>query len=190
VWLRRAEQLAALDDRLPAVLQGNAQPENVGQCLGFAALCQEHRQQYVAAARFFQTAFGERPALAGDLRAGHRYNAACAAALGGCGQGKDAAGLDANERARLRKLALDWLHADLRAWRKLLEKGPEKARPAVAQQMQHWLADPDFAGVRGAAALAKLPAAERPAWQQLWEEVEALKRRGASGPAAPRPAGP
>jgi hypothetical protein len=56
--------------------------------------------------------------------------------------------------------------------------------------MQHWLADPDFAGVRGAAALGKLPEAERPRWQRLWEDVEMLKRRAASGPAAPQPASP
>jgi hypothetical protein len=38
--------------------------------------------------------------------------------------------------------------------------------------------------VRGAAALGKLPAAERPGWQQLWEEVVALNHR-AAGPAGP-----
>ena len=38
--------------------------------------------------------------------------------------------------------------------------------------------------MRGAAALGKLPAAERPAWQKLWEEVEFLRRR-AAGPARP-----
>jgi tetratricopeptide (TPR) repeat protein len=191
--LREAEQMAELAERLPAVLEGKARPKDAGERVGFARLCQEHRKRYAAAARFFEEAFAGQPALAADLRAGHRYNAACAAALAGCGQGQDAAGLDDKERARLRKQALDWLHADLVAWRGLLEKGPDKARPAVAQQMQHWLADADFAGVRGAAALAKLPAAERPAWQKLWEEVESLRRR-AAGPAGlsadPQPHGP
>jgi hypothetical protein len=37
--------------------------------------------------------------------------------------------------------------------------------------------EPAFAGVRGADALGKLPEAERPAWQKLWEEVESLRRR-------------
>ena len=125
-----------------------------------------------------------REVVAEDLARGHRYNAACAAALAGCGQGQDAAGLDEKERARLRKQALDWLHADLGARRRLLEKGPEKARPAAAKTMQHRLGDADFAGVRGEAGLGKLPEAERPQWQKLWEEVEALKRR-AAGPATP-----
>jgi hypothetical protein len=33
------------------------------------------------------------------------------------GQGEDADQLDANARARLRQQALDWLRADLAAWR-------------------------------------------------------------------------
>jgi hypothetical protein len=44
------------------------------------------------------------------------------------------------------------------------------------QQVQHWLQDPDFAGVRGPEALGRLPEAERRDWQRLWEEVEALHR--------------
>jgi hypothetical protein len=45
--------------------------------------------------------------------------------------------------------------------------------------MGNWQRDPDFAGVRDAAALARLPEAERQKWQQFWQEVEALKRRAA-----------
>ena len=46
-----------------------------------------------------------------------------------------------------------------------------KAGPVVRQQMQHWQQDADFVGVRGPDALAKLPEAERQAWQTLWTEV-------------------
>jgi hypothetical protein len=56
--------------------------------------------------------------------------------------------------------------------------------------MQHWLDDSDLAGVRGADALARLPEAERPEWQKLWEEVEAMRRRAAERPASPRSTGP
>ena len=108
---------------------------------------------------------------------GNRYNAACAAALAGCGQGKDADQSDDKERARLRRQALDWLRADLTAWRNLLEKDKAKWDTVVLQQMQHWLGDTDFNGVRGTAALAKLPQAERGDWQRLWEEVAALRQR-------------
>jgi serine/threonine-protein kinase len=183
-WLRRAEQLAELADRLPAVLEGWTQPKDAAERVAFAQLCQQYRKRYAAAARFFEGAFAERPALAEDLSSHRRYDAACAAALAGCGQGEDVADLNDKQRARLRQQALDWLHADLGAWRKLLEKEPDKARPVVAEKLQHWLGDADFSGVRGEAALAKLPAAERAPWQKLWEEVESLRRR-AGGPARP-----
>jgi hypothetical protein len=68
------------------------------------------------------------------------------------------------------------------AWQKLLEKEPDKARAAVAQQLTHWLEDPDFAGVRGPEALGRLAEAERRDWQKLWDDVEALRQRAAPHP--------
>jgi hypothetical protein len=50
--------------------------------------------------------------------------------------------------------------------------------------MQRWQDDADFAGVRGVEALGRLPAAERPDWQKLWQAVEELRQRAAA------PAGP
>jgi hypothetical protein len=41
----------------------------------------------------------------------------------------------------------------------------------IVAQLRHWLAATGFAGVRGPAALARLPEAERPAWQKLWDDV-------------------
>ncbi len=125
----------------------------------------------VAAVKFFTQAFAAHPKLADDLRFCNRYNAACSAAVAGCGQGEDAAKLDEKERARLRRQALDWLLADLAAWDQLLQKQPEEARPRVQFWLRHWQQDPDFAGVRGD-AISRLPEAERQPWQQLWADVE------------------
>jgi hypothetical protein len=55
---------------------------------------QEHKQLYAAAARFYAEALEAEPRLARDPSNGHHYNAACAATLAGCGQGKDAEPLD------------------------------------------------------------------------------------------------
>jgi hypothetical protein len=147
--------------------------EDLGKALlDFAQLCQlPSRQQYAGAARCFAEAFAEDPTLAGDLGASHRSNAARAAALAGCGQGQDAAGLDEKERARLRHLALAWLRADLEARGRLLEKEGDHAGPGTAGILQHWLIDPGFAGVRGPKTLAELPEAERQPWQQLWADA-------------------
>jgi hypothetical protein len=152
------------------------------RCL-LAQMCQmPDKKRYAASLCFYREAFAEMPKLADDLKAQHRYNAACAAALAGCGQGKDADKVDSKERARLRQQALDWLRADLKAYRQVLEKLAGKADPVIAQRIQHWLQDEDFAGVRGAEALGKLPEAERKEWQKLWQEVEALRQRAAEGP--------
>ncbi|HZV08052.1 MAG TPA: hypothetical protein VE999_23415, partial [Gemmataceae bacterium] len=146
-------------------------------------LCQSpHKKLYAASARWYAEAFAAQPGLADNPASGHRYNAACAAALAGCGQGEDAMDLDENHCAHLRRQALDWLRADLKAWRSLLAKDQAKAQPVVAKQMQHWQVDPDFAGVRGMEALDKLPQAERMEWQQLWQEVETLRHRAAAPP--------
>ena len=122
--------------------------------------------------------------------AGWRSNVACAAALAGCGQGADADKLDTQEPARLRQQALDWLRADLKAYRQVLEKSQGKAGPAIAERMQHWLQDNDFAGVRGADVLARLPKGERQEWEKLWQESEALRQRAAQRPTAASSARP
>jgi tetratricopeptide (TPR) repeat protein len=173
--LRDAERWAKLDARLPAILKGHEHPKDAGERLALAELCQMPcKKCYLAALRFFEQAFAAEPRLTGDQPSFARYNAACAAALAGCGQGKDATGLGAEGRGRLRQQALEWLQADLEAWGRLLQKEPNRARMPIAQRMQHWLADTDFAGVRGPEALAKLSAAERQAWRQLWADVADL----------------
>jgi hypothetical protein len=100
----------------------------------------------------------------------------------GCSHGEDAAQFTDAKRAALRQQALAWLRADLDAWRGRLDKEPEKACPAVAEKMQHWLRDPDFNGVRGPEALAKLPEAERLGWQKLWADVAETLGRAADKP--------
>jgi tetratricopeptide (TPR) repeat protein len=172
-WVREAEQLVALDAKLPDVLNGEVLPADAAEWLGLAKLCQHHKKLYAASARFYRGAFDGESKLIGA----NRYDAACVAALAGCGMGKDADNLDEKERSRLRRQALDWLRADLEANRLALEKGEKDAGPTVAGSMRHWLADADFAGVRGADALAKLPDAERQQWQRLWNDVGDMLKR-------------
>jgi serine/threonine protein kinase/tetratricopeptide (TPR) repeat protein len=178
--MRRCEELIALDVKLRAVLGGEKKPEGPDEMVGLAWLCQQpYKQLYAAAARFYGAAFTLEPRLAEDLRSQHRYNAACAAALAGCGQGKDAKKLNDPERAGLRKRALDWLQADLAQYAKEMEHGPAQVRPAVSNRLEHWQRDRELMGVRGPKALGKLPHAERQVWKQLWADVEALRKRAA-----------
>ncbi len=183
--LRETELMARAADRLPAVLEGKDRPRDAAECLVFTQLCQlPYLKRYAAAARFFDDAFTKKPDLAEDLRGRHRYSAASLAARAGCGQGGDAARFDENERARLRRRALDWLRADLNAWGRLLDNTPDNASAKVSVgndvilAMERWLADPDLAGVRGPEALARLPEAERQPWRELWDHAAATQRRG------------
>jgi Flp pilus assembly protein TadD len=185
-WVRDCERLVELEAELPRLLKGDAHPANVGERLALAGICcLPGKSFYAAAVRFNADAFAEQPQLADDLQAGLRYNAACLAALAGCGQGQDAGGLPEKDSVHLRTQALKWLRADLDAWRGLLEKDPDKAAPVVAQRMRHWLDEPDFNGVRDPNALAKLTEAERQGWQQLWADVQRQLDRGADKPPQP-----
>jgi serine/threonine protein kinase/Tfp pilus assembly protein PilF len=170
-WVRECERLVELDEKVFDFIDGRRTPGSPSERIELARLC-SLKQFNAAAFRFYETAFIAEPQLADKPRAGHRYNAACAGALAGCGQGKDVDKLDARQRDRLRQKALDWLRADLDAWGRLLNKEPDKARPAVVQQMRHWQADADFGGVRGPQALSQLPEAERKLWHKFWEDVD------------------
>jgi serine/threonine-protein kinase len=167
-WLEQAERLAALDRKLPAVLQGKRTPASAAERLQFADLCRL-KKRYSGAARLYAAAFAADPRLAGDLLAGHRYNAACCAALTAFSQGGDTTTLDARQRARWRKQALDWLRAELAAWAKVTD------RALVQRTLEHWQKGPDLGGLRDREALAKLPAGERKEWRRLWADVEALR---------------
>jgi serine/threonine-protein kinase len=171
-WVRRCERMAEVDAKLPAILSGQKQPADTAERLLLASMCQQpYKQLHAAAARYYTEAFAAKPQLADDMKAEYRFSAACAAALAGCGRGKDVDKLDGNELARLRQQALDWLRADLKAYRQALDKSANKAGPDIAQRLKDWLQNNDLAGVRGPEALAKLPEAERQAWSELWTEV-------------------
>jgi hypothetical protein len=143
-----------------------------------------HQQQYAAAARWYAEAFVAHPDLLPGPPTGHRYYAARAAVLAGCGKGRDAAGLDARSGARFRRQALAWLRDELEAERRLLATEPGETRWFMLVGLQRWLWDPDFAGVRGPNALARLSEPERQAWRRLWADVADTLAR-AEGTAAP-----
>jgi serine/threonine protein kinase/tetratricopeptide (TPR) repeat protein len=182
--VKHCERLALLEKKLPDFIAGKATP-SPEERLELAKLCQLKRLT-LAATRFWEKVLADKPQLANDLETSHRYDAACNAALAGSGQGKDAAKLNENERADLRRLALDWLRADLAAWQKELAKNSKEARAAVRAKMIHWQGDKDFAGVR-AEALAKLPEEERKAWQKLWDDVAATLDRAQVKPTPDKP---
>jgi len=74
--------------------------------------------------------------------------------------------LTGEAKAALRGQALEWLKADLAAWRKHSEASRR------TQALRSWRADKALAGVRDEEGLAKLPEVERAAWRELWAEAQ------------------
>jgi serine/threonine protein kinase/tetratricopeptide (TPR) repeat protein len=183
IALRRLEQLArllALEAKLPDVLARRIPPADSGERLGLIEVCNLQRRT-VAGARLYADAFAADAKLADDLKASHRYNAACFAALAAAGQGTDADKLDGQERMRLRLQALAWLRSDLDLWSKRWESSQPAERQAMRQTLQHWVRDTDLAGVRDAHALQKLSVEAQAVCRTLWADVaELLKKAGDS----------
>jgi tetratricopeptide (TPR) repeat protein len=158
VQIRDVERFVALEAQLPQILRGELQLHDALDRSRVGYLCQ-HRSLNSTAVRFY----APNPA--------DRYNAACAAALAGCGQGTDADQTDDKSRARLRLQARDWLRIELADSRRLVEKEPKEQGWKVRMKMQRWQQDANLAGVRDPAWLAKLPVAERVEWEKLWADV-------------------
>jgi tetratricopeptide (TPR) repeat protein/tRNA A-37 threonylcarbamoyl transferase component Bud32 len=175
--LQQCERFRKLDAKLPNILNRKAQPAGAAERVALADLCQQYKKRFAAAARFYSDAFKTNANLATDLRFRHRYNAACAAALAGAGQGEDAGKLTIEERARWRKQARDWLRSELGLWKKQLERNIPQVRAFVGRFLHDWQRDPDLAGVRDEEELVWLVAEERRACRQLWVEVEELLKR-------------
>jgi serine/threonine-protein kinase len=173
-WVETCERLVKLDGRLPAILADKDQPADASEALQLGRLCR-YKGQFAVSARFYAGAFRMKPALAQGPGKSNRYDAACVAALAGWGKGGDAAGLGDKGRARLRGEALDWLRAELAMWEKELSGGAE-ARAAVRRELADWQANPDLAGLRDPAELARLPESEPEACRRLWADVERLLR--------------
>jgi len=117
---------------------------------------------------------------ASDREPGRRY--ATAGELAAAGQRTDEPPLDDAAKAKLRSQGLDWLKAELTAWRKLLDSGPPETRPAIVQTLRSWDQDSDLASIRDAQALAKLPAEEQRAFTQLWADVAELLKKAEEKP--------
>jgi tetratricopeptide (TPR) repeat protein len=175
-WVRQAERMVELEIRLPAVIRGADKPKDAAERLEFAYFAY-NTKQFSLSARLFGESLGTDPKLAEDMKAGNRYNAACAAALAAAGKGNEKPPLDEPEKTRWRKQALEWLKADLAHWSKQAETGRPEAKARVRQKLQHWKADADLAGIRDEIALKARSVDEQKACQALWAEVDQLLQR-------------
>ena len=109
----------------------------------------------------------------------HAYNAACAAALAGRGEGVEDSPPSDEAKAKLRGQALYWLQSELETWKKHLENATAEQRKIAVHKLQNWQSDPDLSGVRGE-AINKLPEAERANWKSLWQSAAGILEQAKS----------
>src|SRR5262249_52409164 len=116
-----------------------------------------------------QTAFAADKAFGANPALGYRYQAA-AFVIGMAATAADKLGLP--DKAAFRQQALEWLQADLAAWREVVQVGGKNADQA-RQAMAQWPTNPALTSVRDVLDLAT-PPAQALSWQKLWSDVDAL----------------
>jgi serine/threonine-protein kinase len=136
---------------------------------GLASLLSD-RGDYTGAQSVLKQAAQANPAWLADPRTIIRYNSARCAARTATGRAKDSP--PTADRPALRRKALDWLAADLAAWKESLAADPSSAAE-MKNVLARWLVDPDLAALRPGLAEVEIPAGERAAWNALWADVRA-----------------
>jgi tetratricopeptide (TPR) repeat protein len=165
--------LEPLTGKTEAILVAAEPPTDVAMQRSLAEWLYDRRQT-AASVRLYEAAFARQPAFTDDVSTGHRYCAACAAALAGCGTGTDAGRLNDQQKAALRRKSLEWLKADWAVWDQRVRSNPAAIRSQAVQAMRSWQESKDLASVRTPEALSRLPQAESSDWRALWTQVRNL----------------
>jgi tetratricopeptide (TPR) repeat protein len=171
--------------RLDGFASGRTVPASPAEAIEYAEIAYKPpSRRYVLAVKLYRWAFTANPALADDLRAGHRYNAACLAVRAAVGLDEDMTEFGVDEWAFLTGVAMKWLREDL-GCTALVAKDP-KLRREMRNRLLHWKVDEDMAPVREPSRRAAMPRADREAWQNIWAEVDAVLNEVANDAASPK----
>ncbi len=154
-------------------LERNEKPRDAYEMRSFARICYHHKK-YLAAVRYHQQAFAEKPSLATNFWEANRYDAACAAVLLSAGDG-DGKSLGTKERDNWRAQALKWLKAEMSSYEDKWSNGTQQERHTIQERVAHFLRDPDLASVRDSKFLSRLSKGEQSLWQRFWNRVKKLK---------------
>jgi tetratricopeptide (TPR) repeat protein/tRNA A-37 threonylcarbamoyl transferase component Bud32 len=165
----RHEAEAMILSNLPKLASGSYSPTSNDERIAFSGYCQSNGLNLLLC-RLYTDAFAADPGLEQDRRLDYRLKASRAAALAGCGIGKDAKQLSPYERKKWRDRAMFWLRADLADL--VRTSSSLKAKETTADQLADWRTDRDLAGVRDTGDLQPLDAVERGQWLAFWRDVD------------------
>jgi hypothetical protein len=154
------EAKARWEGKLPAVLRGEIKPKNRAEVAELAGYCATFEKKFALATRFVTDGIKADPKLLDNWFQVASF--AGWAVQAGAGNGADGADLTPARRAEFRRQALAWMR----------ETTKRAGKRATASMGFSLTTNRDFAPVRDAKELAKLPAAERAEWEKLWAEVK------------------
>jgi tetratricopeptide (TPR) repeat protein/tRNA A-37 threonylcarbamoyl transferase component Bud32 len=172
-WLYHAlrhEAESTILSCLPAFAAGNYQPRNNDERFCLTGYCQD-KSLNLTSAQLYKDAFAADPEMSGSKYADYRYRAACAAALAGCGKGKDAGTLSIAERKQWRSQALVWMKSDLGEYEHSFTDAV-RTRLILRTALTSWRSNPDLAEVRDPGNLQSLDPEEREQWSAFWKRVD------------------
>jgi len=172
-------------EKLNEILSGQA--KDAAELMRLARFASHQRGWYARSAAILKDRFQAHPDWAesrvppqpNGLKFTNRRFAAAAAAMAAAGRG-DGSVLKEEQRAAWRRQALVWMAAEVATWKKHLEARTPEVLAEIVPLLNDAVRDGWLAGIRDPQALAKLPAEERQAWEQLWADVAELRRTAAA----------
>jgi tetratricopeptide (TPR) repeat protein len=175
-WERDRVRIVRLAARLGEFERGGELPPDPRDrlLLGLVAM---GTGRYALAAPAFEAAFGADPDVGREFcpfekpRLFFEFAAMMAAAQGGACEWS-CAGLAEKERARWRALAVEWLHATIAGWRRLLAERGDLGPKDAAGALEALGLVPHLAVIREEEHLRRLPEEERRACRELWRAVD------------------
>jgi tetratricopeptide (TPR) repeat protein len=170
----RREAEAMLVPNLPAFLAGTYQPTTNDERILLSGYCQANGLNF-SLCTLYAEAFAADPTLEPNIHGNYRLNAARAAALVGCGTGKDVPHLTPAQQKDWRDKALALLEQELDA--RIQDARIAKATNALDFELEHWQRDPDLAGARDPQPLQQLGLPEREKWQAFWSRLDSQHKR-------------
>ena len=77
----------------------------------------------------------------------------------------------------LRRQTLRWLREDLAMYATFAGRADPAPKQAIRERLGHWRQDAELASVREKESLDQMPDDERQQWRQLWDDVDALRKK-------------